>query len=103
MKKGDREHLREEWARRLKDWEGSGLRPVEYCRINNIKEGQFHYWNRQLCLKKPGEASFVKVPIASISRPCPIRIEIGNRFCVEVGSGCDFSALEHIIGLLIRA
>jgi hypothetical protein len=103
MKKEDREHLREEWARRLKEWEASGLRPTEYCRANNVNEGRFHYWNRKLFGNKLDVPSFVKVPISPMSRPCPIRIEIGKRFCVEVDNGCDFAALEHVIGILIRA
>jgi hypothetical protein len=36
-------------------------------------------------------------------RTCPIRIEVGNRYCIEVGKGYDRGALEHILGLLSQA
>jgi hypothetical protein len=43
MKKEERENLREEWGRRLRERKESCLSQAEYCRINNVKVGQFHY------------------------------------------------------------
>jgi len=102
MKKEDMEKLREGWRRHLKEWEESGLSQAEYCRVNYLKVGQFVYWNRKFSGKKTVGPTFVQVPISSVTRFCPTRIEIGHRFCVEVGNGYDPAALEHIIGFLSR-
>ena len=103
MKKEEREKLRETWRNRLEEWKESGLTQVEYCRQNNLKMAQFFYWNKKFSDKKPTPPSFVQVPIPAVNRSWPIRIEIGNRFSVELGHGYDPAALEHIIGILSRS
>lgn len=101
MKKEERDKRREEWGSLLKEWKNSGLTQIEYCRRNNLKVTQLLYWNRKLSDKK-SISSFVQVPILPTGRTYPIRIEIGNRFGVELGHGYDPTALEHIIGILSR-
>jgi hypothetical protein len=103
MNKEEQKQKREEWRIRIGEWEESGLTQIEFCRRNNLKAWQFHYWNKKFSKKKPVLPAFVQVPMSSVSRSCLIRIEIGNRYCVEVGDGYDPGALEHIIGLLNRA
>jgi hypothetical protein len=103
MKRADQEKLREEWGNRLKEWKVSGLTQVEYCRRNSLKVSNFYYWNRKISGRKQTVPSFVQVPISPQNRFWSIRIEIENRFSVEVGHGYDPAALEHIIGLLSRS
>jgi hypothetical protein len=102
MNKEEQEKNREEWRNRLNEWKESGLTQVEYCRQNDFKISKFHYWRKRFSEKKPTEPSIVQVPMTSANRFCPIRIEIGSRYCVEVGNGYDPTALEHIIGFLSR-
>ena len=102
MNKESQEKNREEWQRRICEWKESGLTQVEYCNQNELKTSAFLYWRKKFSKKEPTEASFVQVRMAA-NRFCPIRIEIGNRYCVEVGNGYDPAALEHIVGLLSRA
>lgn len=103
MNKQEQQKNREEWRRRIGEWEASGLTQVEYCKQNELKISAFLYWRKKFSEKKSARASFVEVPLSPINRFSLIRIEIGNRFCVEVGNGYDPAALEHIIGFLGRA
>ena len=103
MNKEEQQKNREEWQRRINEWEASGLTQVEYCNQNELKTSAFLYWRKKFSKKKRSEASFVRVPMAAASRIWPIRIEIGSRYCVEVGNGYDPAALEHIVDLLSRS
>jgi hypothetical protein len=103
MNQEDQQTNREEWQRRVREWEDSGLTQVEYCKRNELKISAFLYWRKKFSEKNPTRPSFVEVPLSLTKRFHPIRIEIGNRFCVEVGKGYDPSALEHIIGILSRS
>ena len=102
MDKAEQEKRREQWRHRLKEWEESGLTQAEYCFRNNFKISQFLYWRKKFSEKKPTHPTFVQLPVSQANRLYPFRIEIGNRFCVEVGNGYDPKALEHIIGFLNR-
>lgn len=101
MNKEEQQKNREEWQSRIVEWKESGLSQVEYCKQNDLKISKFLYWRKKFS-EKPTDPSFVQVPITSANRFCPIRIEIGNRYCVEVGNGYEPAALEHIIGFLSR-
>jgi len=103
MNKQEQQKNREEWRRRIEEWEASGLTQVEYCKQKELKISAFLYWRKKFSEKKPTRASFVEVPLPPTPRFSPIRIEIGSRFCVEVDKGYDPAALEHIIGFLGRA
>jgi hypothetical protein len=103
MNKEEKIRTREEWRNRVADWKESGLTREEYCRRNNLKTSKLVYWGNKLSEKKAETGGFVQVPMPGTTRSCPIRIEIGNRYCVEVGKGYDPDALEHIIGILSRA
>ena len=103
MNKEEQQKNREEWQRRINEWGGSGLTQVEYCNQNELNTSAFLYWRKKFSEKKPAESSFVQVPMAAGSRIWAIRIEIGNRYCVEVGNGYDPAALEHIIEILSRS
>ena len=102
MNKEAQKKNREEWQKRINEWEASGLTQVEYCNQNELKTSAFLYWRKKFT-KKPVLPSFVQVPMSAANRSCPIRIEIGNRYCVEVGNGYDPAALEHIVDLLSRS
>ena len=103
MNKEDQQKNREEWQRRVGEWEDSGQTQVEYCRRKELKISAFLYWRKKFSEKKPIQPSFVEVPLPLTNRFHPIRIEIGNRFCVEVDKGYDPLALEHVIGILSRS
>ena len=103
MNKEAQQKSREEWKRRIREWEDSGLTQVEYCKQNELKISAFLYWRKNLSEKKQPRPSFVEVSLSPTNRFSPIRIEIGNRFSVEVAKGYDPAALEHIIGFLSRA
>jgi hypothetical protein len=103
MNKEEQQKNREEWRRRMGEWEDSGLRQAEYCKQNDLKISSFLYWRKKFSEKKSTRPSFIEVPLSPTNRFSAIRIEIGSRFSVEVDKGYDPSALEHIIGLLSRA
>ena len=102
MDKAEQENRREQWRTRIKEWEESGLTQDEYCSRNNFKISQFLYWRKKFSEKKPTHPTFVQLPVCPTNRLYPFRIEIGSRFCVEVGNDYDPKALEHIIGFLNR-
>ena len=103
MNKEGRQRNREEWQRRIEEWKASDLTQEEYCKENNLKIATFHYWRKKISERKATGPAFVEVPLSLANRFSPIRIEIGSRFCVEVGKGYDPASLEHIIGFLSRA
>ena len=103
MNREEKKRNREEWKRRIAEWKESGLTQIEYCRRNNLKTSKLLYWNKKLCDKNPANPAFVQVPLPAMSGSCAIRIEIGNRYCVEVGNGYDPAALEHIVEILSRS
>jgi len=102
MNKEEQQKNREEWRRRIDEWEASGLTQVEYCNRNHLKASAFLYWRKKFSENKPTHPTFVEVPLSPTNRLHPIKIEIG-RYCVEVDKGYDPAALEHIIGFLSRS
>lgn len=102
MNKAEQEKNREEWRKRIDEWEAGGLTQVEYCEQNELKTSAFLYLRKKFSEKNAAHPTFVEVPLSPTNRFHPIRIEIG-RYCVEVSKGYDPAALEHILGFLSRA
>ena len=102
MNKEEKQKNREEWGNHVAEWEKSGLTQAEYCRRSNLKTSKLLYWSRKFSEKHLDKPAFVQVQMPAVTRLCTLRIEIGNRFSVEVGNGYDPGALEHIVSLLSR-
>ena len=103
MNREEKKKNREEFQRRIAEWKESGLSQAEYCRRNNLSASKLLYWNKRLSDNNAAHLGFVQLPVSVGTGFAPIRIEIGNRYCVEVGNGYDPGALEHIVGILSRS
>jgi hypothetical protein len=70
----------EEWRRRLREFDGSGLRVAEFCRREHVSQASFYYWAKRIRQACTGEATARAQRKASAAMSAD---EIGDDF-VEV-------------------
>jgi len=95
------------WKAHLQAWRKSGLNGMEYCRQHTLSYHAFNYWKKKYHRPAPPEISFVPVPAkqvmstAGISSPgSTLKVEVGNRFKIEVCDGFSSQTLSNLISTL---
>lgn len=90
------------WRTHVNAWQKSGLSRAEYCRQNNLSHHALGYWH-----KKSGQVGMTLVPVplsVKVSEPQDyipaLKVEIGNRFKVEVADGFTPATLTRLIATL---
>ncbi len=92
------------WADHIKRWEESGLSQIDYCRANNLSRHHFTYWKCKNNRKnKP--VKFVSVVAKSSISPLhnsiePLKVNIGDKYRIEVGEGFSEETLIRLINTL---
>ena len=54
-------HKEQEWRRRLRDWQHSGLSVSAFCRRSGLARKRFYAWQRILSRRDAEQATFVPV------------------------------------------
>lgn len=92
------------WQAHMKVWRKSGLNCKEYCRQYQLSYHAFIYWKRKLGARQPTALDFVPVPInlhqGYGDADYALKVEIGNRFKVEVHDGFTPKTLARVIATL---
>ena len=99
-----RETKREFWKEHVRLWQDSGLSQKEYCRQNNLRENRLTYWKKRFT--RPGQTVSlveVKLPSHFSQGHTALRLNLGNAYQIEVGSGFDPVTLKQLIYVLGQA
>ena len=95
------------WKAHLQAWRKSGLSGMEYCRQHTLSYHAFNYWKKKYHRPAPPEISFVPVPAKRVMPSAelrisgsPLKVEVGNRFKVEVRDGFSSQTLSSLISTL---
>lgn len=98
---------KEIWKAHLQAWRKSGLSGMGYCRQQNLSYHAFNYWKKKCHQSSPPGISLVPVPTKrvmvaeAISSPgSPLKVEVGNRFKIEVNDDFSPKTLAKILSTL---
>lgn len=61
----NRKKLHDQMKGMIADWQSSGLKQHDYCKVNNIATHVFRYWHRVLKSKETDTGSFLPVKVVS--------------------------------------
>jgi len=97
------EQKRSYWKQHIDSWQETGLTQTEYCRRHNLKHHQLVYWKKRFLRNETG-VSFVPLKLDDLLMDRPpqperqsLRLEINNRFKVEIRAGFDTQLLRQLI------
>lgn len=97
------------WKAHLQAWRKSGLNGMEYCRQHTLSYHAFNYWKKKYHRPAPPDISLVRVPAKRVMPAAglngsgsPLKIEVANRFKVEVRDGFSPQTLLSLISTLER-
>lgn len=96
----------EYWQKEIAEWESSGLKALEYCRMKGLGRHKFFYWKKKLS-KAPVPIEFIEIPMAitdqkRTEKKSPDLVIRKGQFTVEIGSGFDSLSLERVLRVLDR-
>ena len=91
------------WKDHIKQWEGSGLSQIDYCRANNLSRHHFTYWK---CKNNKKNKPVKFIPV--VTKPCPqlhraiepLKVHVGDKYRIEVGEGFSEETLLRLINTL---
>ena len=94
------------WRAHLQAWQKSGLSGMEYCRQHNLSYHAFNYWKKK-CHHSAQEPCLVPVPVTrgmpieeSSRESSVLKIEVGNRFKIEINDGFSPRTLAKVLSTL---
>ena len=113
-----------EWSALIRECNASGLNKNQWCKLNNINEKQFYYWQRvvrrealaKVKLPKSVDHPVARTAFVEISAPVsqipsePVRtdipsavIRLNNGISVELSDTASASFIYQLIGALTNA
>lgn len=89
------------WEGHVHGWRSSGLTQAAYCREHGLRIKSFGYWKRKLTACA-APLTLVEVPVSAaiFPFPKPIRLNIGEKYRIEIERGFDSETLRRLIGVL---
>jgi len=96
MEQRSAEERREYWRGVVARWRQSGLGKAGFCRENDLRLWQFHYWVKRIAELDGPEQGFAHV--AAAGSGVYLRLEGGMR--LEVEPGFDESTLRRLVQAL---
>ena len=95
------------WRAHLNAWQKSGLNRAEYCRRHNLSYHALRYWEKKCERQGFSNVTLVPVPLAKTAQnnidregASALKVEIGNRFRIEVGDDFSTVTLARLISTL---
>jgi transposase len=87
---------RDEWARRVQEWQGSGLSAAEYARRKRLRARSLTWWRWKLAGK--ATTTFVELHADEV-RAEPIEVVLGNGRVVRVPFRFDDALLARVLSV----
>ena len=87
------------WEKELAEWESSGLKALEYCRMKGLGRHKFFYWKKKLS-KTPVTMEFIEIPRTKPENKRPDLVIRKGQFTVKIPPGFDSSNLERVLKVL---
>jgi len=88
------ETAKEKWSKLIKDWEGSSLSGMAWCRENHQSYASFGYWKKRLY--KPDVENRDFIEIVDRSEESGICLRIG-KVCLELSKKFDPATLKRCL------
>lgn len=91
---------REQWAKRMRAWERSGLTRAAFCRSRGLKLHTFDYWRREL---REASSALVPVVVESQQAAAPstvIEVLLPDGVRVRAPSGCEAARVASLVSAL---
>lgn len=89
------------WEAHVHGWRSSGLTQAAYCREHGLKIKSFGNW-KQKPTACAAPVSLAEVPAAIFPFAKPIRLNIGERYRIEIERGFDCETLGRLLGVIER-
>ena len=92
------------WGDHIKRWEESGMSQIDYCLEYNLSRHRFTYWKCKNN-KKDNPVKFIPIvtrsTISSLHNSVePLKVQVGDRYRIEVGEGFSGETLIRLINIL---
>jgi transposase-like protein len=95
-------HREQEWRRRLRDWQRSGLSVAAFCRRYGVVENRLYAWRRILAERDAEHANFIPVRLLAENESQNGTFEVilasGRR--LRVAKGFDAATLRQLLAVL---
>ena len=88
------------WKKELAEWESSGLKALEYCRMKGLGRHKFFYWKKKLS-KAQACVEFIEIPSTIKKKEHPDLIIRKGQLTVEISAGFDSASLERVLRILV--
>lgn len=95
------------WKHHIKQWSESGMSQNAYCRQNDLRPNQFTYWkskfkNQTLFPEFVQLSSTQSTQVLNLSEQKELRLNIDNRFQIEIPDGFSQTTLAEVLQVLGR-
>src|SRR5713226_3545115 len=90
----------QEWRRRLRHWQRSGLSVAAFCQRYGVDEGRFYAWRRILARRDAEQATFIPVQVladngSAADADLEVLLASGRR--LRVPRGFDAATLRQLL------
>ena len=95
-------HKEQEWRRRLREWQRSGLGVSAFCRRYSLAEKHLYRWRRILAERDAEQATFVPVRLLTenFSRDGVLEVLLAGGRRLRVPKGFDAATLRQLLAVL---
>jgi transposase-like protein len=95
-------HKEQEWRRRLRDWERSGLSVSAFSRRYGVAENRLYAWRRILAQRDAEQAAFVPVRLLADngSQDDTLEVVLAGGRRLRVPKGFDAATLRQLLAVL---
>ena len=95
-------HKEQEWRRRLRDWQRSGLSVSAFCRRHGLAEKHLYRWRRILAERDAEQTTFVPVRLLTenSSQDSTLEVLLASGRRLRVPRGFDAATLRQLLAVL---
>ena len=92
---------RDKWRTFISQWEGSGLKPSDFCKSLGLDPKQFFYYRKALLLNPAEPAKMLPIEVSpeADSRKVsiePLTLYLSSKVKLIIPLPCDYQVLESI-------
>jgi len=94
----------EEWQKHFDEQSKSGKRVSAYCTEHGLTTHKFYYWRnrlRELAGRSSG-GGFVECRVQSVATGCPVILECGSGYRLQIAAGFDERTLKRVLAVLAQ-
>jgi hypothetical protein len=93
----------QQWRRRLKEWQASGLSVRAFCKLRHLSQPSFYAWRRELAERDALRPAFVPVQVVgdeSDGASDLLELVLAGGRRVRVPAGFDAATLRRLLAVL---